>query len=124
MKNHLINSFGFAFNGIITLLRKERNFKIHIVCFILAVGCAFLLNITLYEWIAILCISALVLSLEALNTAIEKLCDAYSTEQNNSIKQIKDIAAGAVLIASVFAIIIGLVIFLPHILLLFSNNFN
>lgn len=114
-KNNLIKSFGFAFNGIFFLLRKERNFKIHITLLILAICSGYFFGISKIEWLAIFIISALVLSLEAINSTIEKLCDLYSTEQNNSIKQIKDIAAGAVLIASLFAIIVGLIIFLPYI---------
>lgn len=115
MKNKLIKSFGFAFYGISVMLLKERNFQIHIILLILAIcsGCFF--GISKIEWLAIFMISALVLSLEAINSAIEKLCDLYSREQNNSIKQIKDIAAGAVLISAVFAAIIGIIIFLPHI---------
>jgi diacylglycerol kinase len=106
-----IRSFGFAFLGIFKLLRTERNFKIQFAAFIVALVVGFYFSITDFEWLLILLISALVLSLEALNSAIEKLCDLYSIENDKRIKLIKDVAAGAVLIAAIFAIVIAVVIF-------------
>ena len=106
-----IRSFGFAFLGIFKLLRTERNFKIQFAAFIVALAVGFYFSITDFEWLIILVISALVLSLEALNSAIEKLCDLYSIENDKRIKLIKDVAAGAVLIAAIFAIVIAVVIF-------------
>ena len=103
--------FGYAFAGIAVLLKTGLNFKIQLIAFCFVCFAGFYFNITSTEWLMIVGVSALVLSLEALNTSIEKLCDLYSTEQNNQIKTIKDIAAGAVLIASIFAAIVGLIIF-------------
>jgi diacylglycerol kinase len=78
---------------------------------ILVVLAGFYFSITISEWLIILSISALVLTLEALNSAIEKVCDLYSTETDSRIKLIKDIAAGAVLISAIFAAIIGIIVF-------------
>jgi diacylglycerol kinase len=80
--------------------------------FVLVVIAGIYFSIEDYEWIAILVISALVLSLEVMNSALERLCDLYSTEQDNRIKMIKDLAAGAVLLAAVFALFIAYVIFI------------
>ncbi len=110
MKN-FIRSFGFAFSGIFKLLRSERNFAIQFLAMIIAVIAGFYFSITVSEWLTILCISALVLSLEALNSAIEKVCDLYSTEEDSRIKLIKDIAAGAVFISAIFAGVIGVIVF-------------
>ncbi len=106
-----IRSFGFAFSGIFQLLRTERNFAIQFSAMILVVLAGFYFSITISEWLIILSISALVLSLEALNSALEKVCDLYSTENDSRIKLIKDIAAGAVLISAIFAAIIGIIVF-------------
>ena len=106
-----IHSFGFAFSGIFQLLRTERNFAIQFSAVILVVLAGFYFSITISEWLIILSISALVLTLEALNSAIEKVCDLYSTETDSRIKLIKDIAAGAVLISAIFAAIIGIIVF-------------
>ena len=103
--------FGYAFAGIAVLLKTGLNFKIQLITFCFVCFAGFYFNITSTEWLMILGVSALVLSLEALNTSIEKLCDLYTTEQNDKIKTIKDIAAGAVLVASIFAAIVGLFIF-------------
>jgi diacylglycerol kinase len=106
-----IHSFGFAFSGIFQLLRTERNFAIQFSAMLLVVLAGFYFSIKVSEWLIILSISALILSLEAINSAIEKMCDLYSTENDARIKLIKDIAAAAVLISAIFATIIGVVIF-------------
>lgn len=95
----LIKSFGFAFQGIYYLMRKERNFQWHLAALVVVTVAGVYFTISCNEWLSILLISALVLSLEAVNTAIEKLCDLYSLEQNATIKVIKDISAGAVLLS-------------------------
>ena len=111
----MIKRFRDAFNGIGILIRTERNFQIHLVAFVLAIGAGFYYDIRLKEFGAILLISALVFSLEAINTAIEKLCNEVTEERKESIRVIKDISAGAVLIAAIFAVIIGVMIFWPYI---------
>lgn len=114
MKNFL-KGFLYAFHGI-GLALKERNFKVQLFAFVAVLAAGLYLKIDTYEWIAIIGISALVLSLETINTSIEQLCDLYSTEYDQRIKLIKDLAAGAVLMASIFAVIIALLIFVPKIL--------
>lgn len=111
--------FEYAFHGLIYLIRKERNFKVHLIALLMVIFAGFLFQIQRSEWLIILLISALVLALEAINTAIERLCDLYSTDLNPQIKLIKDLAAGAVLIAAIFALVIALVIFYPYVNKLF-----
>ena len=107
-------SFKYAFQGLFALVKSERNFQIHLIALITVVclGCYF--DISRFEWIAILLISAAVLSAEAMNSSIEKLSDHLNPEKHNAIKKVKDIAAGAVLVLALFAIIIGLMIFVPY----------
>lgn len=110
-----LRGIGFALEGIKALLKKDRNFKIQLTIFILVCFVGLYFQIKTFEWIAILIISALVISLEIINSAIERLCDLYSLEENPKIKIIKDICAAAVLIASLFSVTIGALIFGPYI---------
>lgn len=110
----ILKTFRDAFNGIGILIRSERNFQIHLAAFVLAIGAGFYFDIPLKEFGAILLVSALVFSLEGINTAIEKLCNEVTEERKESIRVIKDISAGAVLIAAIFALIIGGMIFVPY----------
>lgn len=107
-------SFKYAIQGLVELIRSERNFQVHLFAFAIVVclGCYF--DITKSEWIAILLISAGVLSAEGINSSIEKLSDHLHPEKNDTIKKVKDIAAGAVLLLAIFAVIIGLLIFVPY----------
>ena len=111
----MIKSFRDAFNGIGILIRSERNFQIHVVAFILVIFAGFYFDITSKEFILLLLVSALVFALEGINTAIEKLCNEVTEERKESIRIIKDVSAGAVLIAAIFALIIGVMIFFPYI---------
>lgn len=110
----LIASFRYAFRGLFCNLRTERNLKIHIVAFLLVLSLAIYFSVTKLEWIILLLTSALVISLELINSALEKLCNFNEPRQNDKIKIIKDTAAAAVLVAAAFALIIGCIIFLPY----------
>jgi diacylglycerol kinase len=112
--NGLLKSFRYAGNGILLAL-KERNFRIHILIFAMVIVLGFYFKITSSEWLVILLISALVLTLEMVNSSIERTCDLYSKENNDVIRKIKDIAAGAVLVSAVFAVVIGIIIFRKYI---------
>lgn len=112
-------SLNFALSGIRVLLKSERHFQIHTVVLILVIFSGYFFKITRVEWLVILMVSTLVLVSEAFNSSIEKLSDALTMEKTPLIKQVKDIAAGAVLIAVVLAIIIGVVVFFPYISRLF-----
>lgn len=108
-----IKSFGYAFKGLKTMLKEEPNFWIHLLAALMVISAGFWFKITAYEWIAVLFAIAMVLAAEIFNTAIENLSDAITKEQNPHIKKTKDLAAAAVLITTIFALIIGLIIFLP-----------
>lgn len=109
----MIDSFKYAFLGMKVFFREERNAKIHVILFCLAVLMGMFFHISSNEWLAIFICSALVFTSEAFNTAIENLCDFVCEQKNPKIKKIKDLSAAAVLFSSLFALIVGLIIFLP-----------
>lgn len=115
-----IKGFGYAFAGLWQMLLHERNFKVHVLALIVVISAGFYFHVSANEWLILILISALVLALETINSAIEKLCDLYTKETHPQIKLIKDIAAGAVLIAAIFAVVIALIIFKKYILTLFA----
>lgn len=111
-----LKSFKYAGKGIYILLREEHNAWIHCLAIIIVTTAGFYFDITKGEWIAILFCFGLVLAAEAINTAIEKLVDLVSPERNPIAGDIKDLAAGAVLICAIVSAIIGMIIFIPHFL--------
>ncbi len=114
-KKPLYKSFGYAFTGIWTCLKKERNIKIHSFATVCVVIAGILLHISYEEWLVCLVLFGLILSLELVNTAIEAVVDLVTQEKRPLAKVAKDCAAGAVLIAAIFAAVIGGWIFFPRI---------
>lgn len=108
--------FGFAINGIINCFRTELNFKIQVFAAFFVVLLGFIFNITQTAWLVIILCCMMVLALELLNTAIEKLCDMISKEYHPVIKIVKDTAAGAVLVSAVGSAVAGAAIFVPLII--------
>lgn len=106
-------SFKYAFEGIISTIKEERNMFIHFLIAIIVVITGIYVRLSLNEWFICLLLFALVFSLELINTAIENTVDLVTTKKNKKAKIAKDAAAGAVLIAAIFASIIGIIIFLP-----------
>ena len=115
-KNPITDSFGYAFEGIRTGIRNERNMKIHCVAIILVTLAGTLFQITATQWCICLLLFALVASLELVNTAIEAVVDLVTEEKKPLAKIAKDTAAGAVLFAAIISVIIGCIIFLPYVL--------
>ncbi|HIZ81765.1 MAG TPA: diacylglycerol kinase family protein [Candidatus Mediterraneibacter pullistercoris] len=115
-RNTLIKSFGYAFQGILTGIRNERNMKIHCAAIILVTMAGTLFQITAVQWCICLLLFALVAALELVNTAVEAVVDLVTEEKKPLAKVAKDTAAGAVLIAAAASVIIGCIIFLPYVL--------
>jgi diacylglycerol kinase len=107
--------FVYAFQGLAVLVKTERNFKFHLFAFFCISIAGFLFKIEKTEWLAVLIISSIILTAEALNSAIEKLCNQLHPEIHPAIKSVKDIAAASVLISSIIAVVIAGIIFLPRI---------
>ncbi len=115
-RQSLAKSFYHAFEGIFATVRSERNIKIHLGFVVLVVTAGIVLKISLQEWLIVLTLFGLVLSLELVNTALEATVDLVTEERRPLAKKAKDAAAGAVLIAAINAAIIGCLIFVPKIL--------
>ncbi len=115
-----IQSFGHAGRGIAEAFKTQHNLRIHAAAIIIVVTAGFLFKLSLLEWGLVVLAVGLVLTAELLNTAIEVLVDLVSPSYHEKAGLIKDIAAGAVLIAAVISVIIGLLVFLPKVLRLFE----
>ena len=110
-----IKSVGYALAGI-KFCFKQSNFRIQFAAAVIVMSLSLALDCSPLEITTLLVCCALVLSLEMMNTAIEQLCDSVDKNFNPRIKIIKDVAAGAVLLSSIITAIVGLVIFLPHLM--------
>jgi len=111
-----IKSFGHAFRGIYRFFKTEHNARIHLVATIVVVFFGRWLSISRLEWVMVFFAIGFVFSAEVFNTAIEKMADEITSDHKESIKNIKDLSAAAVLVAAITAAIIGLIIFVPPIL--------
>ena len=112
----LLKTLSYGFNGILYTLKHERNMVIHFLVMILVIIAGIVFKITFVEWGVCFVLFALVLSLELMNTALENVVDLVTEEKKAKAKVAKDAAAGAVLVAAIFAVIIGISIFLPRLL--------
>ncbi|MFC0233181.1 diacylglycerol kinase family protein [Vagococcus entomophilus] len=110
-------SFRFAMTGIKTAYIEEKNMKKHGIFGMLAILLGFILQITISEWLWILFCIFFVITLEIVNTSFENIVDLVTENQFHPIaKKVKDMAAGAVLTASVFSCVVASIIFIPKIL--------
>ncbi|NJM25905.1 MAG: diacylglycerol kinase family protein [Bacteroidia bacterium] len=114
-----LKSVGHAWSGVVAGW-SGRNFRIQTTIGILAIATGVALRIARWEWCVVLTLTALVLSMELINTAIEKWVDHVSPEYSKTAGAVKDIAAGAVLVMSIFSATAGLIIFIPHLINLIS----
>jgi diacylglycerol kinase (ATP) len=116
MLDRKIRSIGYALKGIRIAWREEFNFRLEIILGVIAVMLSYFFHISAFEWLLVIASIGLVLSAEALNTALEELCDMLKPTHDPHVGKIKDLAAAGVFLASCAAALIGGIIFLPHIL--------
>ena len=110
----LIASLEFALTGIFTAFKEERNMRKHALSAILAIVAGFLFRISATEWLFLLLSVSLVIAFEIMNSALENVVDLASDYHFSMLaKNAKDMAAGAVLVISGFALVTGLMIFVP-----------
>lgn len=109
-------SFVFAFKGISTLISSQPNARIHLVAMIMVIGAGFFFRVSNTEWLVLTLTMTLVMAAEGFNTALEFLTDLVSPNYHELAGKTKDVAAGAVLIAAIGAIVIGMIIFVPKIM--------
>jgi diacylglycerol kinase len=110
-----LKSFFNALRGMQASLQEQRNIKVQLLVAAITIGAGFYFQITEMEWCIILLTIALVLCLEMVNTAIEDLVDLVTTEWKPHAGKIKDMAAGAVLLASGIAVVVGVLIFKKYV---------
>lgn len=115
----LIKSFTYAFKGLFKVFKEEQNLQIQTIFGIVVVIFAIIFQITGIEWLILLITINIVILMEILNSAVERVTDVLKPRIDNYVKEIKDIMAAAVMIASIAAVIIGLIIFIPHLSRLF-----
>ncbi|MGM7702042.1 diacylglycerol kinase family protein [Pseudalkalibacillus sp. Hm43] len=107
---YVMKSFQYAMEGVIEGW-NERNFKIHSVFAVLTILFAFLFDFSPTKWMVLLITIGIMLSLELMNTAIERTVDLITEDHHPLAKQAKDLSAGSVFIFSVIAVIIGFLLF-------------
>lgn len=110
-----LNSLEHAWHGVKHVFRHERNARIHMIWAILALVLGLLLRLPASQLAAVFFAVVIVFLAEVFNTAIERTLDLIDPHENKRVKMIKDMSAGAVLIAAVAAVLIGLAIFVPAI---------
>ena len=110
-----LKSFADAFNGIWLFIRQERHARIHLFATGMVLLLCLLLHVTKTELLILIIVIGFVWVSEMINSAIEKLVDFVTLDHYPPLKFVKDVAAGAVLVAAIVALITGLIIFIPKI---------
>lgn len=115
IKKHLV-SYVYAMRGIWLAFRHERNMSFHSIAALTVLTVNYLLGVSRSEWIITLMLIGIVWMAEIFNTAIEKLADRVTQDRDPMIGQVKDLAAGAVLIICIVAVVCALIIYGPYLL--------
>lgn len=110
----LIKSFVYAFRGVAKGWREEQNLQMQTLAAVIILGLGWYLGISAAEWLAVIFAISLVLIVEFVNSAVERITDVLKPRINGYVKEIKDIMAGAVMLASITAVVIGAIVFLPY----------
>ncbi|MDP4170020.1 MAG: diacylglycerol kinase family protein [Bacillota bacterium] len=111
----LIQSFSYALSGIISVIKAERNMRIHLSATVAVTIMAFYFSISSFEWLCLLLAIGGMLSLELVNSSIERVVDLVTEDYHPLAKQAKDMAAGAVFLFAIITVVMGAMIFLPKI---------
>ena len=107
----LLRKFSFAWDGFKAAVRSEQSIRIELAVSVAVVLAGGFLRLTQWEWLFVIAAIGVVISIELLNTAIEKMLDLLHPARHDSVKFIKDVSAAAVLVSSLAAVIVGLIIF-------------
>lgn len=117
----LLYSFKTAFEGLIFVFKTEPNFRLEFLFAIATLFLAYIFQLRTYEWIVIILLIVMVLVMEIMNTALEQFTDLLKPRLHYYVKAIKDVMAAAVMITAFGALIVGLIIFLPHFIFLMNE---
>ena len=110
----LYKSFTYAFRGLGKTLKEEQNLQIQSIAGLVVIILGWYFRIEVEEWLILILVIGLVILMEIINSAIERITDVLKPRLDSYVKEIKDIMAAAVMLASVIAIIVGLIIFIPY----------
>ena len=116
-----MRSFKFAWKGIMTCAGREQNITFHLLAALVVVMTGIFFGITRAEWLAVIICIGMVITGELFNSAIERLVDMVSPQWQRIAGEVKDIAAGAVLVTAIAAAVVGLLVFVPYLHDIFSN---
>lgn len=105
-----------AFHGLVMAFREEMNIKIHVIISLVVIAAGIFYNISATQWLVLILTIVLVMSLEIINSILERVIDIIKPSVNQYVKEMKDMIAGSVLLAAIAAIVVGLIIFVPRIL--------
>jgi diacylglycerol kinase len=119
----LKDAFKNAYNGLKYVFSTQRNAKIHLLISLLALFCGVFFRISHSQWTVLVLVIGLVWAAECMNTGVEKLTDLASPEYHILARIAKDCAAAAVLMASATAVVIGLIIFIPRLIIVLNSIF-
>ncbi|HPG08109.1 MAG TPA: diacylglycerol kinase family protein [Saprospiraceae bacterium] len=117
-----LRSFGFAWQGVRTTIRREAHMRFHLFATFLVALMGWTLHISRTDWLFVILFVALVWTTEIINTALEILCNKVESRQDPSIKAVKDMAAGAVLVSAILALLGGILIFGPYLQAWINKN--
>ncbi|GGI40080.1 diacylglycerol kinase family protein [Mammaliicoccus stepanovicii] len=117
--NKFLRRFKNALAGLVTIINKDSNFVVHVICAVIVIVMGIIFNLDTYEWLWIIVAIFSVLTAEILNTSIEYVVDMVTKDFHILAKHAKDTAAFAVFVTSMMALIIGIIIFLPKIIHIF-----
>lgn len=120
MERSVVKSFSYAARGLRYALRGEQNFQLEMLAAAVAIFGMYVFDVSSGERVALVLCIAVVLSLELVNTAVERMMDMLKPRVHPYVRVIKDVMAAAVLIASLGALAVGLIIFLPRVLEIFT----
>ena len=114
MLNRIVKKFNYAFKGLKIAITTDNSFKIHFIFVLPVVASGIYLRFNQFEWIVITLSVGIVLIAELFNTSIEYLVKMFTDEYHELAEKLLDISAGAVLISAIMAIVMGLIIYIPH----------
>lgn len=120
LKEHSI-SVKHALDGIIYTFKTQPNFKIHTIFAVLALAASTYFQISAAEWAVVIFVIGLVLVAEMINTSIESVVDLATEQFHEKAKVAKDVSAGMVLVTAIMAVLVGIMVFVPHILTKFIS---
>lgn len=117
----LIKSFIYAFRGLFRVFREEQNLAVQSTAAFVVIIAGWFFHVSRLEWALLFMSILVVILMEIVNSAIERVTDILKPRIHDYVKEIKDIMAAAVMLASIFAVIIGLIVFLPKVLEIFGK---